>query len=283
MTHGKEIDTYFKSIPFMTDIQTTIVTGDHETVEESQQSPAQYRTTKASTKAKDNKKGRFRISAKKLFLTYSQIPTEMTEHDAYIPLQQKLDIRNYLIAVEKHKDGGLHIHAVIVLRKKCNITSPKTLDLVFENKPIHGNYAPVKNINQSIAYVCKDTNYITDFKNIKDGKLMSIPEEILHVFEERGERAAMLHYLNSYPDKAFGPKGIVNTQRLFKLVDRLKVEVPSVPETPFKITDFDIPEDLQQWIDQGGQPTLILGGDAGLGKTSLVKTIVLPITFNGRP
>ena len=49
-------------------------------------------------------------------------------------------IEKMVVGQERHKDGGLHLHAVVILGKKTNIKDPRALDIVFDGKRYHGNY-----------------------------------------------------------------------------------------------------------------------------------------------
>lgn len=66
------------------------------------------------------KEGKFRLNAKKLFLTYPKC--SITKEAALEQLKLKLKgITKILVAHELHKDGTDHLHAYINLGKKCNI------------------------------------------------------------------------------------------------------------------------------------------------------------------
>lgn len=66
------------------------------------------------------KEGKFRLNAKKLFLTYPKC--SITKEEALEQLKAKLKhISKILVAHELHKDGTDHLHVYINLDKKCNI------------------------------------------------------------------------------------------------------------------------------------------------------------------
>ncbi len=58
---------------------------------------------------------KFRISAKKMFLTYSQVHPEMTHDTVLECLKKEFNNFNYVLAKEDHKEegGGVHLHAII--------------------------------------------------------------------------------------------------------------------------------------------------------------------------
>jgi hypothetical protein len=59
-------------------------------------------------------------------------------------------------ALEKHKDGGLHIHACIVFANKRNIKDPRYFDIFGR----HCNIQAVKNLNNTLRYITKESNYL---------------------------------------------------------------------------------------------------------------------------
>ena len=89
-------------------------------------------------KIKEKKK--FRISAKTLFLTYPQVDKSIKKEGFLAFISQKLQIQDYVIAIEKHADGNPHIHAYLRLSRKCDIRKPDYLDF----NGYHGRYEPVR-------------------------------------------------------------------------------------------------------------------------------------------
>lgn len=96
---------------------------------------------------------KFRISAKKLFLTYSQVNKQLTALHILEQLQSKKNLKNfqYGISKEYHKDEGTHFHVIIIQNKKGNIRNPKALDIQYQEQAFHGNYTPVKSLRHAIA------------------------------------------------------------------------------------------------------------------------------------
>lgn len=85
---------------------------------------------------------KFRLSARKLFLTYPNI--KLSREEVLEQLVCKLGVSNikeYLIAKENHvKEGNEHIHVYINLFSKINIINERFFDLFdpINNKCIHG-------------------------------------------------------------------------------------------------------------------------------------------------
>lgn len=84
------------------------------------------------------KKKQFRLRDKKLFLTYSQLNINLLTDAKKLILEQlekKLPkIVQYIIAEEKHKDGGLHYHIYFEFNTRVELYGATYLDLEFNRK-----------------------------------------------------------------------------------------------------------------------------------------------------
>ncbi|ETO15557.1 rep [Reticulomyxa filosa] len=101
----------------------------------------------------------FRLQAKNLFLTYPQCTLQPEE--ALAILETKLQINEYLIAVENHIQKGRHLHCYINCKKKVDIRSAHRLDL----DGFHGNYQGCRSLTAVKKYCTKEKNYITNIYN----------------------------------------------------------------------------------------------------------------------
>jgi len=63
----------------------------------------------------------------------------------------------YVIAQEKHEDGGLHIHAFIKVDKRVNFKNG-----IFDLPEHHGNYQVAKSWRAVQKYITKDGVYISN-------------------------------------------------------------------------------------------------------------------------
>ena len=77
----------------------------------------------AQDRKQEEKQKNFRISAKRIILTYSQAHSEMSTEDVLEQLKNKPSLGqfNYLIAREVDEDGGLHFHVVLINFTKFSI------------------------------------------------------------------------------------------------------------------------------------------------------------------
>jgi hypothetical protein len=113
----------------------------------------------------------FRISARKLFLTYSQVPQAMTHQEVLERLKKVVDFGDYAIGREKHAisqavdeaegQDQYHYHVLLIARSKFNIKASTLLDLRYKEVTLHGKYEAVKSFKKGVEYVCKDKNYQT--------------------------------------------------------------------------------------------------------------------------
>lgn len=110
-----------------------------------------------------------KVQALGFFLTYPQCPLE--PHDVLESLRKcsPSEIKDYIVAVELHKDGNRHIHAFI--RYERRVTWSATLwDITVNGKLYHGNYQQAKSWTAVIKYCCKETkNYISNV-SVEDAK-----------------------------------------------------------------------------------------------------------------
>jgi hypothetical protein len=214
----------------------------------------------------------FRIYAKKLYLTYSQVHKDMTSQDVISQLKAKerLPSFDYLISRELHQNGGIHFHLLITSDRKFNIKNASILDIKFKHDNFHGNYQPVKNLSKVVEYICKESDYVTSFTNIIDGKLLTLKQAIMRLADAEGISQTLLNLCNDHTDKAFNSLGLINAQKFLEKKSLLEEELKADKTvTPFECNDFILPHKLKTWVDNPVK-TLVLTGPSGIGKTQFV-------------
>jgi hypothetical protein len=201
---------------------------------------------------------KFRISAKRLFLTYSR--TNLSPSEVLFQLEQKFQhLEKYVISQEEHVDEpekGKHIHAYLEFSRKANILYASFLDLEESKKKVHGEYQAVKNKHHVIAYVKKEGAYIANFETETEFKL-----KLFLLAKERGLSEAMDYFVKSKPE-------LVSTH-FKKISSNLKAFLENIDEklSP-KFTNYNYPEDLLHWFNfERDEKTLFLTGPSGTGKT----------------
>ena len=217
----------------------------------------------------------FRISAKRLLLTYSQVGlhTGFTVNNVLEQLQFKLGNFSYVISQESHSDRGMHFHVLLIRSKKFDIRAPSSLDLKINGRVAHGKYQPINNIEGVVQYVCKEKQYITNLENLQDGKLLSAKEFIYQQVQLKGVDKALLDYSQTHKEKALAGLSVSALKKHFNDIKKLELSTKiDQIETPFTLNDFNIDYILKEWI-QNPNKTLILVGQSGIGKTQFLKAI----------
>lgn len=108
----------------------------------------------------------FRLDAKSIFLTIPQISSSNNEEandiqkTAYNRVMEHFkDKLDYLIvSLENHKDGGYHLHILIVLLKRFTTTKMDYFDFIADKHP---NVQSARNVRDVIKYVIKDGNFLS--------------------------------------------------------------------------------------------------------------------------
>lgn len=220
-------------------------------------------------------KKKFRISARKIFLTYSQVNPIITAKQILEILKKKMNFYEveYLIGKEFHQDGGTHYHVILRKQNKFNITNQDFLDIQYKQKNYHGNYKAVKYLDEAVAYVCKHNDYITNIENIQNGKLLTSKQFIIQQVEQKGMEKALLEHYKKQPEKALADFTSA-LKKQFNDIEKIKATLQlDEIQTPFTLENFQIPDEIKQWI-QNPKKTLVLIGDSAVGKTQFCKAFV---------
>lgn len=114
---------------------------------------------------KNNNKKKFRLSAKKLFLTYSRCDLELDIILEYFKKKFKKmgrELENYFLVREFHKIENeencveTHVHIFFEFDFRFDTKNPKFLDVIHNDVCYHGNYQVVKSKLSTIKYLLKD-------------------------------------------------------------------------------------------------------------------------------
>lgn len=218
--------------------------------------------TESTSNSTSKPKG-FRLNSSQIFLTYSQCEKSPDEILVFLN-NLKIDIKNYIVAQEKHKDGNNHIHCYLLLNKKINIRNERYFDIDDYHPKVEG----VRSWKNVIKYVTKDGNYITNYeqsviddiikKNMKVGELYTKARE-LAIEGKPKEGLKVLEHDKTVRDL------VIHGNAIQKNLRQLAVKRK---RPDFNIEDFDI--DFIWNRDK----TLILWGPTNMGKTSLAKALL---------
>ena len=113
-----------------------------------------------------NKK--FKISAKRLFLTYSQVNPKCTIQHVLELLKTKFNFSNisYLVSRGNGQHKDTYYHALLTHFDKFQITNSQELNIKHNGQVFHGQYTFVKSLKQAVMCGCKNKEYVTNFKNL---------------------------------------------------------------------------------------------------------------------
>lgn len=75
---------------------------------------------------------------------------------------KSIEILDYVVAKEEHKEEGTHLHCYLNLSKRYETQNANHLDLKKEDQNYHGNYQAVRDDKHVLKYVTKDGNYISN-------------------------------------------------------------------------------------------------------------------------
>lgn len=218
-------------------------------------------------------KNKFRINAKNLLLTYPQVKPEITRQMVLSELltKERLNIKNYLIAKEIHKDEGIHYHVYLELEKRCDIKNSNYLDILNN----HGRYERVNSRVSTINYLLKeDENHLTNMLfETYNNKLVSPEEWAIHRSKDIGVKKTLLEYIEKYPERV--TTYLTKLEKTLILIDKLQQQKEESQLKNFDIIPFENlnwnhleqAQDLNEWIQSERKETLVLTGGSGTGKT----------------
>lgn len=196
------------------------------------------------------------FNGKRFFLTYAQ--TEEPAHELVAFLQQRGDVKSYVVGRERHADGGHHLHCCVefqsAVRKPANW-------LDFHDK--HPNKQDPRNWAACRTY-CK-----------KEGDYLEGPDE-----REQELRDCPLEACRSFNDETLWMVYCIGKQIAFPyarwLWERIHTDTATLTTNEH---DGTISEPLASlhWREQ---KCLILRGDTGCGKTTWAKrNMPMPCLF----
>lgn len=179
----------------------------------------------------------YRFNAETIFLTYPQC--DLTKETLLVRLHALFEIKEYVVAEEKHADGSPHLHAFLKLCRKINRTTPDFADV----DGFHPNIQAPRSVKAVIEYVRKDANYLASegiAKLISKKTYGSILREATNT----------QHYL-SLVEEHFPRDAALNYERL-KMYAEAKFSEP-VPtyRSPYRTEDFpNVLDQMTNWATE---------------------------------
>lgn len=205
----------------------------------------------------------FRLRTKRFYLTYPQLPAgdyDFTEI-ALKTYEQIFSLDrtrfNYVISMEKHKDGNDHLHVYLQFEFVQKIYSANKLDLILttnqgKTMTCHGNYQSVKSQHKTLSYITKESAFETNMElPIHSGTYYSNPHDHLYkVMKTDGLRASIDVLYKLYPSLAV-KRGSTILNNLI-LAAKYKFEANREAKKPrFELQDFkNIPPEIYSWMEK---------------------------------
>lgn len=172
---------------------------------------------------KKSRKHDFLLSAKNLYLTYSNCDLELIKIIEI--LKEKLSsyvVQDWVVVREYHETGEAHVHIYLKLLKKAIIKSATFLDM----KQYHGNYQGARKPNNTIEYMLKsipsknDPNlyYSPGMSNLigELGNYKSLSEALLDL-AENGEILQAMNLLRKESPDMYLKQGAKIEKRLIEI------------------------------------------------------------------
>jgi hypothetical protein len=235
--------------------------------------PYQEESKKVHTKSK---KHDFLLSAKNLYLTYSNCSLSLQK--TVEQLKKKLSsyiVQEWVVVQESHKSGEPHIHVYLKTLKKTNILSSKFLDLQDDlGNNYHGNYVCAKRKNSVIEYILKnipsknDPNlyYSSGMSNLigelADYKTLS---ESLIILAEKGKILEAMLLLKQEDPDAYLKQGNKIEKRLIDIYKDQYLENQRVYDLENFHISTEMYNSLKEYIHcrkKGENPVLAIVGEA---------------------
>ncbi|ALK27183.1 replication associated protein [Melochia yellow mosaic virus] len=230
---------------------------------------------------------RFRLQAKNIFLTYPKC--SITKEEALSQLQaiQLPSNKKYIkICRERHDNGEPHLHVLLQLEGKIQITNNRLFDLSHPQRStqFHPNIQGAKSSSDVKSYVDKDGDTIewgefqVDGRSARGGQQTAndAAAEALNAFSKE---AAMQIIKEKLPEKF-----LFQYHNLSANLDRIFAKAPSPWAPPFPLSSFtNVPDEMQEWadsyfgLDPAARPnrpiSLIVEGDSRTGKTMWARAL----------
>lgn len=242
--------------------------------------PAQYSEDEYETEesSEEEEEKTFRFNCKNLFLTYSQCPVApSTIPETWIPVWNRsnnFNICNYYVVQEEHKDGNHHLHAVIGFDKKTHRRNAncRMFDILQDGVSYHPNIQPASVPKRLIKeYLAKQP----DAEWVSGGTFQPVPD-YLQLAQSGDAQGAIAAFSNQHRMQY-----VLNMQKVEGNLRTIAARSAGLHPPRFTLSQFrdtTVKQAVVNWLDstQGAVwfTTLVLWGDAGTGKTCLIRAVL---------
>lgn len=240
--------------------------------------PAQYSEDEYETESSEEEEKTFRFNCKNIFLTYSKCPIAPEKiPEVWIPIwntSHKLQIRNYYVVQEEHKDGDFHLHAVLGFTRKVHrrAASCRMFDIVDAGTFYHPNIKPAGHPKKLIRdYLQKQEG--ASF--VAGGTFQPTPDYLQ--LANGGDASGAIVAFSQQHRLQY----VLNMSRVEGNLRTLAARSSGLHAPRFSVDEFkDSPtkQAVVDWIETtrltSWFTTLVVWGDAGTGKTCLIRALL---------
>jgi len=222
------------------------------------------------------KEKRFRINAKRLFLTFPQCAT--TRETAKQRIEEsalfKDKIEWLIIAQEQHQDGNLHLHIGISLKDKLTFCRADFADFIGGQ---HGNYQAMRNMKKCVAYITKtDSSFIAQGVSVEAILQKQKSTDTWDIAMAIKAGASLDQIDKDFPDQVLRNKRKLEDYISYQSVKRMKADLLPWKDHDLPLLDWNAMK-IWTWINKNIKKTrefkqtqLYIYGEKNLGKTSLI-------------
>lgn len=211
------------------------------------------------------------------FLTYSQVQLDDVQfNDAFWGNAHIAGCDGFVLARESHADGGTHYHAIVCYHRTKRIRSHTAFDLIYNGESIHGNYQPIRRLQECYDYVTKDGNFVEDIDGIaglsSSRKKPNYWEEAL----QQSTKEEALRIIRKHNPEAY----LKNRMQLdYGLDKHFEVREELAPPPYARGTFTNVPDALDDWVRtelngwEDRRRSLFIIGPSRTGKTSWARSL----------
>lgn len=199
-------------------------------------------------------KKEFRVNAKTVFVTWSQVPEGLTkEHVFQVFVDSDPSVLFGIVCAERHRDEGNHIHACIGYRSKRNFKDARRYDLM----GCHPNWKSARVPAAAVAYCRKE-----DPEPLVFGDLPGDEASFLELARGGHTESAILQFATKHPKTYVVSKPQIESN--------LRALAPRVLGRSYPLESFIYAPKPFCW---SREQCLFIRGDSGTGKTEWAKAL----------
>lgn len=168
----------------------------------------------------------FQLNASQLFLTFPQCPVNRAWALAHFERLFGSDLKDYIIASERHANGDEHLHCYFKLLQPFRTRNSLFADITAPDGTVyHGNYQGCRSSKNVIKYVTKDENYDS---NLDVSELLGGGANRSVIGKKILEGTPLNELVHQYPSLLFGYQKLECDILCFK-----EREQPCLPPLPW--------------------------------------------------